>query len=273
MLTTTGRAGLALALTGTVATVPRAPHSIHSLGAGDPATVLGALLELALLAGSAWFLTAVALTAVPGALGRFGRALVPAAIRTTVFVGIAGAGLTGVAHADSADWPVDGLRLPERTLVDPSPAPPTPSSGAEAQDPAGPAPAGSTARPPSSESPPGDPAPRTARAHEPTGPGRAAPPRADDTDEDVRRQGADPGTGPATAGTSPDPGSSPVVVAPGDTLWALAATSLPAGATPREIQRLVESIHRLNRAVIGSDPDLIRPGQRIDVPTTEGTRR
>ena len=274
MLTTTGRAGFALALTGTIVTVPRAPRSFQSLGAEDPAAVLGALLELALLAGCMWFLTAVALTAAPGALGRLGRALVPAAVRTTVFVGIAGVGLTGVAHADSTDWPVDGLRLPERTLVDPSPASPAPSAGTEAQPPARPGPADSTARPASGEDPPAEPLPHANDADAPGPPERSATPRPDAADDATGpRHRAGSGTGPADGATSPDPGASPVVVAPGDTLWALAAASLPAGATPAEVQRQVETIHRVNRTVIGPDPDLIRPGQRIDVPTTGGARR
>ncbi len=50
---------------------------------------------------------------------------------------------------------------------------------------------------------------------------------------------------------------------PGDTLWALAGTRLPRGA---DDGRVLEAVHRLyarNRAVIGPDPDLLRPGERL----------
>jgi hypothetical protein len=57
-----------------------------------------------------------------------------------------------------------------------------------------------------------------------------------------------------------------VEVRPGDTLWAIAVRSLPAGADPGAVARRCRHIHQTNRAVIGDDPDLIRPGQRLRVP-------
>jgi hypothetical protein len=57
-----------------------------------------------------------------------------------------------------------------------------------------------------------------------------------------------------------------VVVAPGDTLWSLAAGSLPADAADADVARRWHRIYALNRAVVGSDPDLIRPGQRLRLP-------
>lgn len=65
-----------------------------------------------------------------------------------------------------------------------------------------------------------------------------------------------------------------VVVAPGDCLWRLAAASLPPRATDTEIAVRWHRIYQLNRAVIGADPDLIQPGQRLRLPptTTRGAR-
>lgn len=57
-----------------------------------------------------------------------------------------------------------------------------------------------------------------------------------------------------------------VVVAPGDTLWGLAAAALGPGATDAEVTAEWHRIHGLNRAVVGADPDLIRPGQRLVLP-------
>ena len=61
----------------------------------------------------------------------------------------------------------------------------------------------------------------------------------------------------------PRPG---LVVHPGDTLWQLAADRLRSSASPGEVAALVHDLHHRNRGVIGPDPDLIRPGQRLAVP-------
>ena len=67
------------------------------------------------------------------------------------------------------------------------------------------------------------------------------------------------------AAREPGPGR-PVAVAPGDTLWGLARDSLPAGSSDAEIDRWWRSIYAHNRAVVGPDPDLLRPGQRLRLP-------
>jgi hypothetical protein len=56
------------------------------------------------------------------------------------------------------------------------------------------------------------------------------------------------------------------VVRPGDTLWAIAARSLPTGATDAEIARACARWHAANRDVIGDDPNLIFPTQRLAPP-------
>jgi nucleoid-associated protein YgaU len=57
-----------------------------------------------------------------------------------------------------------------------------------------------------------------------------------------------------------------VVVRPGDTLWDLAAAYLTPGAGPAEVTACWHRIHELNRDVIGDDPDLIQPDQRLRLP-------
>jgi hypothetical protein len=57
-----------------------------------------------------------------------------------------------------------------------------------------------------------------------------------------------------------------VVVGPGDTLWSLAGADLPPGATDAAISRYWRRIYRANREVIGPDPDLILPHQRLRLP-------
>ena len=60
-----------------------------------------------------------------------------------------------------------------------------------------------------------------------------------------------------------------VLVRPGDTLWRLAEHRLPATALPAAVADLVERLHRRNWHVIGPDPDLIHPGQRLVVPAPQ----
>jgi len=62
-------------------------------------------------------------------------------------------------------------------------------------------------------------------------------------------------------------GRSPrVLVRPGDTLWHLAADRLPPSSSDGEVTHLVERVHQRNRVLIGPDPDLIHPGQRLVFP-------
>lgn len=69
----------------------------------------------------------------------------------------------------------------------------------------------------------------------------------------------------ATAGTT-TPEGSVHVVRPGDSLWAIAASRLPEDATDAEITASWQAVHRANRAVVGPDPDLVHPAQRLRVP-------
>jgi len=55
------------------------------------------------------------------------------------------------------------------------------------------------------------------------------------------------------------------VVQPGDTLWAIARSRDPS-ASDAAVAATVTRWHAVNRDVIGPDPDLIRPGQRLVPP-------
>ena len=57
-----------------------------------------------------------------------------------------------------------------------------------------------------------------------------------------------------------------LVVAPGDSLWSLAAELLPPHAGAPRIAAAWESLQRANVDRIGPDPDLILPGTRLVVP-------
>lgn len=56
-----------------------------------------------------------------------------------------------------------------------------------------------------------------------------------------------------------------VQVEPGDSLWRLARQRAPTAST-QHVARLVARTYRANRRVIGPDPDLIFPGQRLLLP-------
>ncbi len=60
------------------------------------------------------------------------------------------------------------------------------------------------------------------------------------------------------------------VVVPGDTLWDIAAAALATrdGSRPtaHRIARYWPVVYAANREVIGDDPDLIHPGQRLRIP-------
>ena len=57
-----------------------------------------------------------------------------------------------------------------------------------------------------------------------------------------------------------------VVVRSGDTLWAIACAHLRSGADDASTARAVDRWYAANAGVIGDDPDLIHPGQRLTPP-------
>lgn len=56
------------------------------------------------------------------------------------------------------------------------------------------------------------------------------------------------------------------VVDPGESLWAITAGRLGAGASDAEIDHGWRALWRANGETVGSDPDLIEPGQRLELP-------
>lgn len=68
-------------------------------------------------------------------------------------------------------------------------------------------------------------------------------------------------TGRATSQPAHDAGL--IVVRPGDSLWTIAAAELPAGSSAAAVDAAWRSLFAANRDVIGDDPDLIVPGQRL----------
>lgn len=70
------------------------------------------------------------------------------------------------------------------------------------------------------------------------------------------------GVRPAT----PDPARAEVVVRRGDSLWAVAARHLGAGATDAEIAAAWPRWYAANREVVGPDPDVLLPGQVLRAP-------
>ncbi len=57
-----------------------------------------------------------------------------------------------------------------------------------------------------------------------------------------------------------------VVVRRGDSLWGIAARHLGPDASDAEIARAWPAWFEANRRVVGDDPDLLRPGQRLQAP-------
>ncbi|HWJ82103.1 MAG TPA: LysM peptidoglycan-binding domain-containing protein [Nocardioides sp.] len=63
-------------------------------------------------------------------------------------------------------------------------------------------------------------------------------------------------------------GPATVRVRPGDTLWSIAVTALGPRATEADVATYWPRIGTRNAALIGDDPDLILPGQRLELPPT-----
>lgn len=215
-------------------------------GPTDPADVLIGLLAATGAVLSAWLglgTVAAALSALPGWLGLMSAAVAqrvaPAVLRRVVTFAL---GTTLTAGS-----------IPAAAVADQVPPPgSTPSAVVQAPDP-GPRPTPLPLAGPVSGAAT-DAAPRaTDPAFRPT----TAPPR-----PALRRD-----LGPL--GTSPKPGTTveeSVVVRRGDTLWHIAARHLGPGATVAEIAHEWPKWHAANRAVIGANPDLIQPGQRLAPP-------
>ncbi len=149
----------------------------------------------------------------------------------------------GGARAESppATAPPDGV---PPTSSPPTSSPPTSSPPTSASPTSSPP----TSASPTSASPTGDP-PGTPDGADPPG----APERSSGSDE-ARPEGGAP--------------RCRVVVAAGDSLWTIALGRLAATGTEPSEDQVTAATARLyaaNRGVVGPDPDLVRPGQRLDL--------
>lgn len=61
-------------------------------------------------------------------------------------------------------------------------------------------------------------------------------------------------------------------VRPGDSLWSIAATRLAPTAPPAAVDRTWRRLYALNRSHLGPDPDLIRPGVVLTLPSPPHAR-
>jgi len=62
-----------------------------------------------------------------------------------------------------------------------------------------------------------------------------------------------------------------VAVSTGDSLWSIAASGLPPDASDAQVAAHWHAIYALNRAVVGPDPDVLEPGQRLRLPRKEAS--
>lgn len=218
-------------------TGPRAPEDLLTLAA--------AVLALALLG---WLALGALIEVVARAPGRVGAVasrtaarLTPAATRRLVGFAL-GVGLAAVAAPPAGAWG----RVP---------GPASPATGALAR-------AGSASG-----------------SADPVGPDRAPDPGFAPTAPRPVSTAPAPGWTPAAPVVRPQPSTDlltraprivaaddAVVVHRGDTLWSIAARRLGAGASDAEIAADWPRWYAANRHVIGPDPDLILPGQRLRVP-------
>jgi nucleoid-associated protein YgaU len=84
--------------------------------------------------------------------------------------------------------------------------------------------------------------------------------------------GVAPRTGVAPPTSRPAPHAARVVVRAGDSLWTIAATRLGRGVPAHRVAAEWPRWWAANRTLIGSDPDLIHPGQRLQPPDPRSIR-
>lgn len=233
---------------------PAAPGTLEAVVTLVCATV-GAAAAVTLAVGCALMLLAhvarlaLGVTSRTAArVDRLASLLTPRALRRVLALGVGGVLLaTPAAAVDDTVAPEVGLgwsvttspRLPDASVAAAPPAAPTPT---------GPAPV--TAVAPASAAAAG-PGPAT-----PTRPARAG-------------GGGSPDAGPSlttTAATSTPAAHPGHVVAPGDSLWSIAARQLGPGADDAAVAALWPRWYAANADVVGPDPGLLLPGQVLTPP-------
>ena len=262
------RSGWAVALLAAASVwwgTPDAASHVEALAGTDFPRALLALAALIQLGISSWVLFIVGASMLlgrsPVARTSVMHQIAPRVLRRALFVSTVGVLTLAPAHAEQTQPPpptthgptsthdLTGLRLPDRPSASPrsTPAPSrtspvTPST--PTSSPSAPTPSAPTADQTRAVEPPD--APR----------GEASPPTAHA-----------PQTTPDVAVTARPTSGKPVVVRQGDTLWAIAARSLPAGASARETAVACDQWFDTNRSVIGDNPHLIFPLQRLVPPS------
>lgn len=221
------------------------PLSLSSWPVGGPPVpdaddAVSGVFAWAALVIATWLTAGTALTALallPGAIGRgaarLSEALTPALVRRALCLLLG----TGVGTVSLPTSPVMASPSVTGGPVATAPAPGSaPTAVAPRADPA-PAPAPDPRWRPS----------RPVRAEDPQAAALLAPaPRTSSVPDDV------------------------VTVRRGDSLWSLAARHLGPGASDREIALTWPQWYAANAELIGPDPDLIRPGQQLRIPTVGG---
>jgi hypothetical protein len=156
------------------------------------------------------------------------------------------------AGSGALDWP--GLTDPAPTAAPTLP----PRPGASASASAAPI---ATHRPTTASSPRPAPTHRVTGIHEPTS--TAGGSRG-------RHHRAELGLvgGPRTAASLPPLPAGDIVVQAGDTLWSIATRALAPGSSATDITAEWHQWYAANRDVIGADPGLIYPGQRLRPPAS-----
>lgn len=74
---------------------------------------------------------------------------------------------------------------------------------------------------------------------------------------------------PASAAPEEEGRTSTHVVLRGESLWSIAARTLPSSAPEASIQRRVQQMAQLNHDVLGDDPNVILPGTTLLLPSSE----
>ena len=256
----------------------------------DAAAPLAAVQAILLITAGliAWLLVAWALlvvlvgllTRLPGRSGRRARRLLPriapasvgrvvaAAVGVSVIAGTAacaapGGSTAAVGTAASTASPVP-TTSPAADPADGSitidwPAPASPAAGTTTS--VGPTTQVAAQVTPSATSPSPSPSPTPTPTPEdspvPTESSPAADPPQEPPPTAADPVAADPVAAPPQAS---------VTVQPGDSLWRIAEHSLGPDATESEVDNAWRAWYFVNRAVIGDDPDEIRPGQSLVAP-------
>lgn len=182
--------------------------------------------------------------------------LVPALLRSSVLAAVSASLVVGAAHAAPVPTGGFGAVAAERPLAQPSSTPPDPGWPTVPNEPA------------PSPHPPSPSSPAETRHPAPLDPGwPSSPPSDSDAEEppDDATGAPDDVAQPDTPQPdTPQPGteSDTHIVAAGESLWSIAARLSDSNSSASD---LADEIYADNRDMIGADPNLIMPGQRLEI--------